>query len=215
MRVDQLQELLLKHRPQVVHFSGHGSGDGEIILADGRGEPHAVTPDALAETFRLLRGDLRCVVINACHSQPQAEAIAHHVAGVVGMAAPIEDRAAIAFSTAFYRALAFGEDLQNAFDLARNRASTRISRAANIPQLMPGRADLARVKLATETPPAEWVQSRRRFPTLHLDLPAPAFRAEVGHRLDEPVRSEPRPAVRSVGHLHAAPGGFRHHGPAG
>jgi formylglycine-generating enzyme required for sulfatase activity len=151
-----------------VHFSGHGSADGEIILADGRGEPHAVTPEALAETFRLLRGDLRCVVINACHSGPQADAIAHHVAGVVGMTAPIADRASIAFSTAFYRALAFGEDLQKAFDLARNELHHEHPGAAHSPQLIAGRADLSRVKLATETPPAEWVAARALSPDLHL-----------------------------------------------
>lgn len=167
VRVDQLQELLLKHRPQVVHFSGHGSADGEIILADERGEPRAVTPDALAETFRLLRGDLRCVVINACHSQPQAAAIAQHVAGVVGMAAPLEDRASIVFSTAFYRALAFGEDLQTAFDLARNQLQHEHPGAANIPRLIAGRADLSRMKLATETPPAEWVGPRAGLSDAH------------------------------------------------
>ena len=48
VRVDQLQGLLQKHRPQVVHFSGHGSGDGEILLEDEAGDQHAVTPKALS-----------------------------------------------------------------------------------------------------------------------------------------------------------------------
>ena len=167
VRVNQLQELLLKHRPHVVHFSGHGSGDGEILLEDEDRYIHAVVPEALAETFRLLRGDIRCVVINVCYSQPQADAIARHVAGVVGMAAPIEDRASIAFSVAFYRSLAYGEDVQTAFDLARNELQHRFSGAESIPRLVAGRADLSRVKLATETAPPEWVQPRSGLSPAH------------------------------------------------
>lgn len=32
LSVDDLQSLLLRHTPDIVHFSGHGSGAGEIIL---------------------------------------------------------------------------------------------------------------------------------------------------------------------------------------
>ena len=150
VRVSQLQELLLDHRPHVVHFSGHGTGGGEIILEDERGYVHAVAPDALAETFRLLGGDLRCVVINACYSQPQAEAIARHVEGVIGMAEQIENEAAITFSAAFYRALADGKDLQTAFDLGCNqlqhqRGSGRRRRAGATAGYTPGGRSTNRV----------------------------------------------------------------------
>lgn len=167
VRVSQLQELLLRHKPHVVHFSGHGASDGEIILEDERGDVHAVAPDALAETFRLLRGDIRCVVINACFSQPQAEAIARHVEGVVGMAAPVSDDAAIVFSSAFYGALAQGLDLQTAFDLGRNRLQLEYPADADAPQLIAGPADLSRRRLATVTPPAELVQPRTALSSGH------------------------------------------------
>ena len=107
--------------------------------------------------------DTRLVVINACYSQPQAEAIARHVPAVVGMLAPIEDHAAIAFAVAFYRALAHGEVVQQAFALGRNELEHEYAGWESLPQLVPGRADLARLTLATETPPAEWVQ-----PSNHL-----------------------------------------------
>jgi len=121
VRVDQLQELLLQHRPHVVHFSGHGTGDGEIILEDKDGSARAVTPEALSNTFALFHEDIRLVVINACFSQPQAEAIAQHVPGVVGMTAQVKDAPAIAFAVEFYRALAYGRDVRRAFDLGRNQ----------------------------------------------------------------------------------------------
>ncbi len=158
VRVSQLQELLLDHQPHVVHFSGHGAETGEIILEDEQGYVHAVAPDALAETFRLLRGEIRCVVINACYSQPQAEAIARHVEGVVGMAQRIENTAAITFSTAFYRALAAGQDVQTAFELGCNQIQHEQPGAERIPRLIAGRADLSRRRLATEIPPPELVR---------------------------------------------------------
>jgi hypothetical protein len=138
----------------------------QAAAEDERGDPHAVAPAALAATFRLLRGDIRCVVINACYSQPQADAIAQHVAGVVGMAEPIADRASIAFSTAFYRALAFGEALKQAFDLARNELQHRFAGSEGIPRLVARPADLSRLRLAIETPPPELVQPQ----TLRLDV---------------------------------------------
>src|SRR6185436_2871015 len=79
VRAVDLQECLLRHKPHVVHFSGHGSPDGKIIVNDEEERPFAVPPAALARTFKLLRGNIRCVVLNACASKPQAEAIAEHI----------------------------------------------------------------------------------------------------------------------------------------
>lgn len=165
VRASRLQELLLKHRPHVVHFSGHGAESGEIILEDEAGHPQAVAPEALKHTFALFREreDVRLVVINACHSRPQAEAIAQCVPGVIGFKERIADDAAIAFAAAFYQALAYGRDVQAAFDLGCNQLEYQHPGSQHIPQLVPGPADLSRLKLATETPPAELVQPR---PTL-------------------------------------------------
>jgi formylglycine-generating enzyme required for sulfatase activity len=160
VRVGQIQELLLKHRPHVVHFSGHGAESGEIILEDEAGYAYAVTPEALKGTFVQFREDVRLVVINACYSQPQAEAIAQCAPGVIGLKEKIADDAAIAFAAAFYQALAYGRDVQAAFDLGRNQLEHLHPGSQHIPQLAPGPTDLARLKLAVETPPAEWVQPR-------------------------------------------------------
>ena len=41
VRIEELQELLLRHQPEIVHFSGHGTEGSGIILenADGSGAP--------------------------------------------------------------------------------------------------------------------------------------------------------------------------------
>jgi Effector-associated domain 11/CHAT domain len=140
VRVNDLHDLLLYHKPQIVHFSGHGSSAGEIILENVAREDQQnlreielkgtknrviknsghVSAQALGKTFAALKHyGVRCVVLNACYSQKQAEAIAEHVGCVIGMSKAIGDSSAISFATSFYRALAYGENLQTAFELGK------------------------------------------------------------------------------------------------
>jgi CHAT domain-containing protein len=117
VRVTDLQAHLLRHKPQFVHFSGHGSRVGEIILEDVRGHSHPVPPRALERTFKVLKDNIRCVVLNACYSETQAQGIAASIDYVVGMSRAIEDASARAFASSFYQALGYGRSMQEAFAL--------------------------------------------------------------------------------------------------
>jgi hypothetical protein len=55
------------------------------------------------------------VVLNACYSETQAEAIHQHIDCVVGMNNPIGDRAAIEFAVGFYDALGAGRPYDQAY----------------------------------------------------------------------------------------------------
>lgn len=118
VRVTDLQEYLMRYKPHIVHFSGHGSEASEIILEDNYGRSHPVSVRALSGLFRVLKDNIRCVVLNACYSERQAQAIAQHIECVVGMSKAIGDSAAINFAASFYQALAFGRNVKTAFDLA-------------------------------------------------------------------------------------------------
>jgi len=117
VRVGDLQAHLLHHQPDIVHFSGHGSEASEIILEDKTGESQTVPTRALEQLFAVLKDNIRCVVLNACYSKKQAQAIAKHIDCVIGMSKAIGDEAAINFAVAFYQALGFGRNVQTAFDL--------------------------------------------------------------------------------------------------
>jgi hypothetical protein len=117
VRPDDLLQYLLQHRPHVVHFSGHGSPDGEIYLLDEQGSRKPVSKAALAHLFRTLKDNLRLVVLNACFSRAQAEAITQVIDCVVGMNQAVGDAAAITFAASFYRAIGFGRSVANAFSL--------------------------------------------------------------------------------------------------
>jgi len=120
VRPDELQTLLLQHQPHVVHFSGHGSRAEQLILKAPDGKPMPVSKPALVSLFRALGDNTRVVVLNACHTKPQAEAIAEVIDCTVGMNSEIGDEAATAFGAAFYQALGFGRSVRTAFELGVN-----------------------------------------------------------------------------------------------
>jgi CHAT domain len=111
---DLLPELN-REQPQAVHFSGHGDGNGEIVLTDDAGAYVTKSPQLVADVFGSFRNVLRLVVLNACFSYKQAELIAEQIDFVIGMKEPIQDKSAICFAAHFYAALAAGASVGEAF----------------------------------------------------------------------------------------------------
>ena len=115
-RPDDLLQALNQHHPHIVHFSGHGSPTGEIILVDNAGNPKPVTAQAMRALFTTLKDNIHVVILNACYSKIQAQAIAEVIDCVIGMNTAIGDRAATIFAASFYRAIGFGRSVKEAFD---------------------------------------------------------------------------------------------------
>jgi hypothetical protein len=116
VRPDDLLQVLNQHQPHIVHFSGHGSPSGELVLVDAYGTPKAVGARALTALFSTLKDNIRLVVLNACYSRIQAEAITDVIDSVIGMNEAIGDEAALIFAASVYRAIGFGRSLQEAFE---------------------------------------------------------------------------------------------------
>ena len=116
VRPDDLLQSLNQHRPHIVHFSGHGNPTEEIVLLDNLGKPKPVSKEALVHLFLALKDNIRVVVLNACFSRLQAEAITGEIDCAVGMMREIGDDAAITFAASFYRAIGFGCSIKQAFD---------------------------------------------------------------------------------------------------
>src|SRR5690606_32593956 len=165
VRFSDLRSALLQYQPHIVHFSGHGSDSDEIVLEDSEGNSAAVSTEVLSDLFETLKDRIHCVVLNACFSESQAEAIVQHVDCVIGMSQAIQDEDAIAFTSAFYEALGFGRDVKTAFELgcgaidARNNsldggvrhvipAGQRAQERRTIPQLLSANVDPAKIVFA-------------------------------------------------------------------
>ena len=137
VRPEDLQQALLEVQPTVVHFAGHGGGAVGIVLnsADPT-DRNLVGADALTDLFRVLKDGIRVVVLNACYSEVQAQAIVKEIDYVVGMSDSVGDDSAIAFSAAFYRGLAFGKSVRTAFELGINQLKLSGLPGDAIPQLL-------------------------------------------------------------------------------
>jgi hypothetical protein len=161
VRIKDLSGHLLRYEPDIVHFSGHGSRTSEIILEDVSGKSHPVSSRALSELFRVLKENIRCVVLNSCYSESQAKAIAKHIDCVIGMSKAIGDSAAINFARSFYRALAFGKDVETAFNLGCVEIDMANLNEQDTPKLLCEKADpkeivfVERIHARTERPSHE------------------------------------------------------------
>jgi CHAT domain-containing protein len=144
VRPGDLQQAMLDCKPQIVHFSGHGINrsidnaqpleamrkllpvervdtfEEGLILEDQVGQAKLVSTEALAALFALFADSVECVVLNACYSAKQANAIAQHVPFVIGMSQAIGDRSAIEFAIGFYAALGAGEPVEQAYKFGCN-----------------------------------------------------------------------------------------------
>lgn len=119
VRVRDIRQAMLDENPHVVHFSGHGGMEG-LMFENQAGKAQFVDIEALAELFELFKDQVECVLLNACYSAPQAEAISRHIPYVIGMSEAIGDRAAIEFAIGFYDALGAGRSIEDAFKFGRN-----------------------------------------------------------------------------------------------
>lgn len=117
VRTSDFRRVMLEYRPNLVHFSGHGNHDG-LFFEDESGYPKLVTAEAVAGLFKLF-AQVECVLLNACYSVLQAEAISQHVKYVIGMRNQISDTASIEFSTGFYDALGVGSSIEYAFEIGK------------------------------------------------------------------------------------------------
>jgi hypothetical protein len=159
-RLDLLRELR-ELRPTVVHFAGHGGQNagahrlGQAPRRDIVGEPDVhggeqqhglffqgpdgraqfVSTQALADTFGAAGSSVKLVVLNACYSEVQAEALLTHVDCIVGMSGSILDDAARSFAIGFYGGLGARESVEAAYKQGRAAISLEGLRDADRPKL--------------------------------------------------------------------------------
>jgi WD40 repeat protein len=137
--LDLLREIR-KLRPTVVHFSGHGgpgsrgatsarrrrdavsdsnAQDSEptrgLLFQGADGRAQVVAAQALRDAFGAAGASVKLVVLSACYSDKQADALRSYVDCVVGVTGTIGDGAARTFAIGFYGGLGEQESVAAAF----------------------------------------------------------------------------------------------------
>ncbi|HWO17196.1 MAG TPA: CHAT domain-containing protein [Kofleriaceae bacterium] len=147
--IRELREL----QPTVVHFSGHG-GENGLFFQTEEGRAQLVAPAALAEAFGAAGASVKLVVLNACYSEVQANALLAHVDHVVGIGGSLHEDAARIFAIGFYGGLVGRESIADAFRQGRAAIDLQGLSDGDRPQLR-GRAgvDADGLILAATTAP--------------------------------------------------------------
>jgi hypothetical protein len=132
-RPDDLLELLETVRPDILHFSGHGTKErasrSAIVMEDENGNAANVSAATLKRIFKSLKYPPRCVFLNSCYSVKQVDAIKPYVDTIVGARDEIFDKHASIFAAAFYRWLGRNCSVSEAFA----RAATQLTVAGGDP----------------------------------------------------------------------------------
>lgn len=123
-------DMVAFEKPQIVHFSGHGSNGGLALIDVETNRTASVSNEDLVRMFGLFKKTgVKCVVLCSCWSFNQAKSISELGIPVVGMLRKIGDEEAIQFSRDLYYLLVSSNPLELIFDLAKekvNKASREI-----------------------------------------------------------------------------------------
>ncbi|HUS11947.1 MAG TPA: toll/interleukin-1 receptor domain-containing protein [Pyrinomonadaceae bacterium] len=118
---DSLPDILNKHLPTIVHFSGNQNGGRVLIRADDGGVT-TVPANALAGLLKSLDGTVKLAIIDTCESLQCASQIISSVDLAMGVKGRPYEHNATAFYNAFYKALAAGRSVES----ARNQAAAAL-----------------------------------------------------------------------------------------
>lgn len=119
-RLADLRRALLEDDYDLLHLSGHGTSAGPVLEGDN-GESVPLSLNQL-RALVTMSPSVKCVLLNSCFSTVE---ITEPVGPItIGLQEAISDRAAIAFATGFYDALAAGRDLKRAYLEGRFAASS-------------------------------------------------------------------------------------------
>ena len=119
---ERLRRALVNHKPEIIHFVGHGHGKPGLVIEAEDGTIQEISGDRLLKLLQCF--SVKCVVLNACHSRVQAETIHQHVPCVIGMKQKIAQESSREFAIPFYEGIFGGMSYEQAFQLGKTEISS-------------------------------------------------------------------------------------------
>ena len=129
---DHFLDDLERYRPNILHFSGHGTESSSLVFQDG----DELSSEQLEKTFQSLPFKISVVFLNACYSKHQAKSISKYVDYIIGMKKAVSDEAAIIFSSKFYKSLLKNINYKEAYNDAIAYLSYYLESESSIPKLI-------------------------------------------------------------------------------
>jgi len=119
VRPGDILQYINQYQPTIVHFSGHGSDEDDLVLMDNNSNTKLISMDSIVQAMSVANENLRLVFFNTCHSKNQANNVTEHIECAIGMNTSITDEAAQIFSAQFYSSIGFGLSVEKSFKQAK------------------------------------------------------------------------------------------------
>jgi hypothetical protein len=147
---DLLIDHLLKIKPNILHISGHGNTDEQLLLEDVEGYKEEVSLQKLSDVLSGFTAHIDCVFLNTCHSLAGIQDFNKNIPYIIGMRNEIPDDVAISFSKNFYNALFNGRTIKDAFKIALTRIAMTDQGDEFIPKLIENKEAIQEHKIEVE-----------------------------------------------------------------
>lgn len=134
-RSSDILQAINETNPTIVHFSGHGSDTGELVLQNPDGSAKFVSADIISAAIATASDTIRLIVFNACFLEIQAASVVEHIEAAIGTSDSIADETACTFAAQLYPSIGFGHSLKKAFDQAKAELLLEGIPGEDIPQL--------------------------------------------------------------------------------
>ena len=114
---NQLRSKILKYRPQVLHFVGHGIEKiGTIFPGDNLDTDSNTLEFDLISTIEKYSNFIKLVVFNTCYTGDLAKKLKNVIDISIGVNETVDDDGAISFTRGFYRVFCNGENIYDSFE---------------------------------------------------------------------------------------------------
>ncbi len=193
LHLSDLEAQLRAHRPRIVQFIGHGVADGRLVMKRQDERPGDVAPEAVVAVLKAAPRMPELFLATACLTSALGAALAQAgVSAVISLRERVPDASLEAFSAAFYRRLAEGGTVREAFDSGRAAVAGETEGKEDLFQLdehAPGLASTLR--LASPARPTRIPPEREQQIIVWLDLDQEQpTREEIEHLLPPQRRGE-------------------------
>jgi hypothetical protein len=127
----EVEAALEYEHPDIVHFSGHATDKSGILLRNSDGETEELRPERLRKLFAPKDGKkVQLVVLNACNTKACLEELKDSVGAGIATTELLGDGAGKIFTKYFYKALAAGDAIKEAYGKALE--SIRLAELNNV-----------------------------------------------------------------------------------
>lgn len=146
----RLEETLMNHQYDILHFIGHGTRKG-LVFEDEYGREEMIRIDDLEAIFS--RGKIKgLAILNACHSYDSGRRLSARIPSVITTTQTILDEAAKLFTRTFYPALFAGQSVSQALERASEEVGKKYPSGAKILSLIGEKETSLKPPITSEQP---------------------------------------------------------------